>query len=128
LPSQVVVTFTLICINYLGGYCTPAVPYITESLRRQVCGEFSVHYTAPYSCVFVAELNTQVLNTDSFLNLLLYLPQILILACPFNLWSFACLGARRLSGTCMHLPAVLGVDGRLLTLFCFVVVVFLIYY
>lgn len=81
LPSQVVVTFTLICINYLGGYCTPAVPYITESLRRQVCGEFSVHYTAPYSSVFVAELNTQVLNTDSFLNLPLYQPQTLTYSC-----------------------------------------------
>uniref|UniRef100_A0A673J5X1 ubiquitinyl hydrolase 1 n=1 Tax=Sinocyclocheilus rhinocerous TaxID=307959 RepID=A0A673J5X1_9TELE len=40
---EVVVTFTLICINYLGGYCTPAVPYITESLRRQVCGDDYQH-------------------------------------------------------------------------------------
>uniref|UniRef100_A0A8C1RPG4 Ubiquitin carboxyl-terminal hydrolase n=1 Tax=Cyprinus carpio TaxID=7962 RepID=A0A8C1RPG4_CYPCA len=40
---EVVVTFTLICINYLGGYCTPAVPYIMESLRLQVCGEDYQH-------------------------------------------------------------------------------------
>lgn len=69
LSSRVLVTFTLICINYLGGYYTPAMPCITESLRRQVCGECPVHYTAPYSSVLVAELNTQILNTDNFLNL-----------------------------------------------------------
>lgn len=112
LPSRVLVTFTLICINYLGGYYTPAMPCITESLRRQVCGECPVHYTASYSSVFVAELNTQILNTDNFLNLK---PLLLIPACPFNLWRFACLGARCVSGAYMHLPAVLHrVDRRLL--------------
>uniref|UniRef100_A0A8B9HYX8 ubiquitinyl hydrolase 1 n=1 Tax=Astyanax mexicanus TaxID=7994 RepID=A0A8B9HYX8_ASTMX len=35
--------FTLICINHLGGYCPPAVPYITESMRLQVCGEDYQH-------------------------------------------------------------------------------------
>ncbi|XP_016331121.1 ubiquitin carboxyl-terminal hydrolase 10-like isoform X1 [Sinocyclocheilus anshuiensis] len=32
------------CVSHSsGGYCTPAVPYITESLRRQVCGEDYQH-------------------------------------------------------------------------------------
>lgn len=32
---------TLICIDYLGNYCTPAVPYVMESVGLQVCGELS---------------------------------------------------------------------------------------
>ncbi|XP_017556183.1 ubiquitin carboxyl-terminal hydrolase 10 isoform X2 [Pygocentrus nattereri] len=32
------------CISHnSGGYCPPAVPYITESVRRQVCGEDYQH-------------------------------------------------------------------------------------
>ncbi|XP_016303457.1 ubiquitin carboxyl-terminal hydrolase 10-like isoform X1 [Sinocyclocheilus anshuiensis] len=32
------------CVSHSsGGYCTPAVPYITESLRRQVCGDDYQH-------------------------------------------------------------------------------------
>ncbi|XP_030622306.1 ubiquitin carboxyl-terminal hydrolase 10 [Chanos chanos] len=32
------------CINHSSGsYCTPVVPYITESMRRQVCGEDYQH-------------------------------------------------------------------------------------
>lgn len=33
------ICLTLICIDYLGSYCTPAVPYIMESMGLQVCGE-----------------------------------------------------------------------------------------
>ncbi|XP_072516028.1 ubiquitin carboxyl-terminal hydrolase 10 isoform X2 [Salminus brasiliensis] len=32
------------CVSHnSGGYCPPAVPYITESMRRQVCGEDYQH-------------------------------------------------------------------------------------
>ncbi|XP_051986799.1 ubiquitin carboxyl-terminal hydrolase 10-like isoform X1 [Xyrauchen texanus] len=51
------------CLSHpSGGYCTPAVPYIMESLRRQVCGEDYQHIEFGVDEVMCAE---PVAVTDS---------------------------------------------------------------
>lgn len=79
--------FILICINYSGSYCTPAVPYITESMRRQVCGELWVQNMALYSSSFRCRTQTRVskhwwLSKPCPLLLLSFLPV------SYDLWSF----------------------------------------
>lgn len=61
----------LICIDYLGKYCTPAVPFIMESIGLQVCGELSslTPCGLTSSCTFAVKFKLQVSKTGGFLNL-----------------------------------------------------------
>lgn len=65
------ICLTLICIDYLGNYCTPAVPYIMESMGLQVCGELSSLTSCGLTscCTFAVKLKIQVSKTGGFLNL-----------------------------------------------------------
>ncbi|XP_052006786.1 ubiquitin carboxyl-terminal hydrolase 10-like isoform X1 [Xyrauchen texanus] len=60
------------CVSHpSGGYCTPAVPYITESLRRQVCGDDYQHIEFGVDEVMNAEpvaMKDSLYKVSSILN------------------------------------------------------------